>query len=76
MDEKEFERAAWLTDLMREDGLWQVRKALQSEQDPDHPTTDCADCGNEIPPERLKLGRIRCIECQKVKEFQEKMKGC
>lgn len=76
MDERDLERAEWLTDLMRDDGVWRVRKALEPEHDPDFDGLHCISCGNEIPEERLKLGRIRCVECQRVKEFTEKMHGC
>lgn len=27
-------------------------------------TTKCKECDDEIPPERLKLGRILCVICQ------------
>jgi hypothetical protein len=26
------------------------------------------DCGEEIPAGRLALGKVRCIECQRMKE--------
>lgn len=77
MDEKEFESAEALTDMMRDDGLWRVHQACEPEKrGPDDPPSPyCVDCGNEIPPERLILGRIRCIGCQRVLEFKRKL-GC
>lgn len=73
LSEREIEHAEWLTDRMRDEGLYQVRKALEPESDPDFESPWCIGCGNEIPPERLALKRIRCVHCQRVKEFREKM---
>lgn len=75
MDEKEFEHAEFLTDMMRADGLWRVHCACQPEHDPGFESPWCMGCGNEIPPERLALGKIRCVECQKVLEHRRKL-GC
>lgn len=31
--------------------------------------TECEECGNDIPPERQKLGAVTlCIECKSLKE--------
>lgn len=34
------------------------------------PHTECVepDCGDELPPQRLAMGRIRCTPCQTRKE--------
>lgn len=44
-------------------------------QNPDGtwPEPDCIDCGEEIPEPRLKLGRVRCVECQEVLERKRKL---
>ena len=31
-------------------------------------TRACVDCGEEIEPGRLELGRVRCFHCQDVLE--------
>ena len=40
------------------------------EQHPDFDGENCVeeDCGVAIPPARLALGKVRCIECQERKE--------
>lgn len=40
-----------------------------------HPEFDgatCLDCSDEMPVERLKLGRIRCVRCQTLLEKRRK----
>lgn len=76
MDEKDLEHAEALTDMAREDGLWHIRKALEPEHDPDFVAPYCIDCGNEIPRQRLEMGRIRCIYCQRAKELRQKQGTC
>lgn len=44
--------------VQNEDGTW--------------PHPDCVDCGEDIPEGRLKLGRVRCVDCQ---EYLEKRSG-
>lgn len=44
--------------LQLEDGSW--------------PSTECVDCGIDIEPGRLALGRVRCIVCQTNKEIKER----
>lgn len=28
----------------------------------------CFDCGNDMPEERIEMGRVRCVHCQSVAE--------
>lgn len=37
-------------------------------EDGNWPILDCVDCGEELIPARLELARIRCVECQTLKE--------
>lgn len=39
-------------------------------QNPDGswPVTECDDCGSDIEPGRIELGKIRCITCQEALE--------
>ena len=39
------------------------------------PITECVDCGDDIPPARLELARIRCVICQSIKEKKESLHG-
>jgi len=39
-----------------------------------HPGFDgahCVDCEDEIPTERLKLGKVRCVNCQEILESKK-----
>ena len=45
------------------------------EKHPDFNGKNCIDCGDEIPEERLKMGKIRCVYCQEILEKKEKLKG-
>ncbi len=36
------------------------------------PVTECADCGLDIEPGRIEMGRIRCLACQTTLESKEK----
>jgi RNA polymerase-binding transcription factor DksA len=38
--------------------------ASQRESHPDFDGKTCISCGDDIPPERLAAGRIRCTYCQ------------
>lgn len=43
-----------------------------------HPNFDgihCIDCEDEIPEGRLKMGRIKCTDCQEHFEYVQKRKG-
>lgn len=50
-------------------------KATQSklvETDPDFDGKHCVDGGERIPVERLRMGKIRCVACQEVREQRSK----
>ncbi len=38
------------------------------ETHPDFNGKDCVDCEELIPPARLALGKVRCVECQGILE--------
>ena len=41
-----------------------------------HPGFDhvhCVDCGEDIPLARLKLGKVRCFDCQSTLEWEIKV---
>ena len=49
----------------------------EQEQAPDGTweTTECVDCGEDIEPKRLEMGRIRCFHCQNTLEKKRRMYG-
>jgi RNA polymerase-binding transcription factor DksA len=59
-----FEQAAALQERMNEAGLAEVRRAVAPEYHPDFDGKHCIDCGDDIPPKRLEMRRIRCVGCQ------------
>ena len=67
----DLDRASELTAAQTESYINFARRAARPEQeqiDGVWPQPDCDDCGEEIPTERLTLGKIRCIFCQKALE--------
>lgn len=50
-----------------------ARRLAAPESHPDFEAPYCFDCGTEIPAERLNLGKIRCVACQRIKENRERM---
>lgn len=55
--------------------LQRNKEKLVPETHPDFDGESCILCGDEIPKERLSLGKIRCIYCQTKLEKQQKQKG-
>jgi len=49
-----------------------ARGKSQPESHPDFDGEHCVDCGDEIPIERLKMGKVRCVFCQRVLEDKRK----
>lgn len=43
------------------------------EKHPDFDGESCIDCGETIPEQRLKLGKIRCVDCQTALEKRAKL---
>lgn len=52
----------------------QAKNKPEQAQNPDGtwPINECIDCDDPIPEGRLALGKIRCIDCQEIKERYEK----
>jgi len=49
----------------QESAIAKARKeANRVETHPDFDGENCLTCGIEIPEARLKMGRIRCVDCQ------------
>lgn len=51
------------------------RELIRPETHPDFDGEACVDCGDDIPEERLKLGRVRCVYCQSALEKRNKLHG-
>lgn len=49
-----------------------ARQMARPETHPDFDGEHCLDCDIEIPEPRLKLGKIRCVDCQQLLEDREK----
>ena len=68
----DLDRAAELTQRLTDSYVSAARSLSKPEQvqNPDGtwPYPDCVDCGAEMRPERLKLQRCRCVDCQESSE--------
>lgn len=49
--------------------------ATAPESHPDFDGLHCVECGNEIPEQRLKNGRVRCTYCQSAIERNSAIYG-
>jgi RNA polymerase-binding transcription factor DksA len=71
----ESDRASAIEAQFNEDALEQARRKIAPETSPDFDGLHCIDCGEKIMAARLKLGKIRCIDCQTLKEKQSRVFG-
>lgn len=55
--------------------LQRHKEKVAPEKHPDFDGENCLECGIRIPNERLELGKIRCVECQRVLEKLNKQQG-
>lgn len=55
--------------------IQKIREALAPETHPDFDGETCVDCGNDIPKQRLAMGKVRCVYCQNIIETKQKMYG-
>ena len=73
----ELDRAAELTERHNQSCVAAVVAQLKPQQTRNEvgtwSVTECVTCGNDIPPERLEMGRIRCTICQSKEEQQRRM---
>lgn len=57
-----------------------IRRSAAPEQEPDangvYRVTECIepDCGEELPIERIRLGKVRCVTCQSLIEHRSKQR--
>lgn len=68
------DQASQITDDATNDAVAAIRRAAAPEQVPDengtYAHTHCIeeDCGEELPIERLRLGKVRCVTCQSLRD--------
>lgn len=71
MEADDLDRAAELTQQLRDAATIECQKAIAPQQvqlpDGSWPNPEC-ECGELIPEARLRLGRIRCFDCQEALE--------
>lgn len=69
------DQASAQEDAFRAAALRAVSAATHRETHPDFDGESCIDCSGEIPEGRLKLGKIRCVDCQAALETFRKNRG-
>lgn len=76
---EDLDRAADLTRELDRKAVEEVRNATKPQQvqciDGSWPNPDCIDCADPIVVERLRMGRIRCFDCQDRLERRGKRWG-
>lgn len=75
MEERELEMAENFAQAQREQQIRAAQEAMKAQYQNDFDGVSCVRCGNDIPPARLSMGRIRCTECQTFLEKIEKLHG-
>lgn len=58
------DEASELEHTLRETGVSAVRQLVKPELHPDFDGVHCVDCEVVIHPTRLKMGKVRCVDCQ------------
>ena len=51
------------------------KEKVAPEKHPDFDGESCISCGDTIPEQRLKMGRIRCVYCQEEIERKNNLYG-
>lgn len=73
------DRASAIANLQNSEALKEARSKIKPEQvqneDGTWPEPDCVDCGEPNSEVRLKMGRMRCFECQTILEKKLKRNG-
>ncbi len=67
------DRASLIEAAFTEESIEIARKAMAPETHPDFDGIHCVECGEEIPDIRLRLGKVRCVECQSAIERRHKL---
>jgi RNA polymerase-binding transcription factor DksA len=56
----------------REQAIAEIQQRLAPEIHPDFDGETCVECTADIPIARLKMGRVRCVDCQAAIERKSK----
>lgn len=75
MEERELELAEQYSEQERSRRIEESRRALAPERDDRFDGEHCIECPTRMPPERLAMGRIRCVKCQSELERRRKLFG-
>lgn len=67
--------ASELADEMNSRAIANFRNAAKPETHDDFDGEHCVDCDDDIPRERLAMGRIRCVCCQTILERRRQGRG-
>ena len=72
----EIDRANYIADLANQEAVKHYSLLAAPEQKQDESgaweTEECVDCGEDIPAERLALGKVRCVHCQSTLETRRR----
>lgn len=71
----EAELASALESSLLSKALKDHKQKMAPQKHPNFDGLHCIDCEDDIHPDRLKMGRIRCTDCQELHEYVEKRKG-
>ncbi|GBG14353.1 paraquat-inducible protein A [Novimethylophilus kurashikiensis] len=69
------DEATALAATLTEGAIAAARRASAPESHPDFDGENCLECGDEIPKDRLALGKIRCVKCQTDLEHRRKQQA-
>ena len=67
-----FDAASEQEQADRDGALEKIRLLNAPETHPDFDGETCILCGDDIPPARLAMGKIRCVPCQSRMEYQRR----
>jgi hypothetical protein len=68
MDEIFMERAEEREREAREQAIARSTRAMAPQYHPDFDGVTCVRCGDDMPPLRLSMGKVRCTACQTLLE--------
>jgi RNA polymerase-binding transcription factor DksA len=75
MDEREFEIAAWLEQMERDQAIHTTRKRAVTPPLPDDFDGSCPECGADIPEARVAAGYGVCVDCVCESEHRRRTQG-
>jgi phage/conjugal plasmid C-4 type zinc finger TraR family protein len=69
----ESDRATQVEEAFTDAALEAARERAKPEVHPDFDGVHCVDCDEPIPKPRLAMGKVRCVECQRIREHAARM---